>query len=100
MPSVPAAARASTLQAVSGAGYPGLSALDILDNVIPFIDGEEDKLGREPTKLLGRLNGDGIVPAAVAVSAQCNRVPVRDGHTTPSPSPRSARHRRPRQQRR
>jgi len=70
-----------TLQAISGAGYPGLSALDILDNVIPFIDGEEDKLEREPAKLLGRLNGDGVVPAAVAVSAQCNRVPVRDGHT-------------------
>ncbi|HOB54596.1 MAG TPA: aspartate-semialdehyde dehydrogenase [Acidobacteriota bacterium] len=70
-----------TLQAVSGAGYPGLSALDILDNVIPFIDGEEDKLEREPAKLLGRLNGVVVVPAAVAVSAQCNRVPVRDGHT-------------------
>jgi aspartate-semialdehyde dehydrogenase len=70
-----------TLQAVSGAGYPGLAALDILDNVIPNIPGEEDKLEREPRKLLGTLGEGRIEPAAVAVSAQCNRVPVRDGHT-------------------
>jgi aspartate-semialdehyde dehydrogenase len=69
-----------TLQAVSGAGYPGVASLDILDNVIPFIAGEEEKLESEPRKLLGRLDGDFFVPAAMRFSAQCNRVPVLDGH--------------------
>ncbi len=69
-----------TLQAVSGAGYPGVSSLDILDNVIPFIRGEEEKLESEPTKLLGRFEGNHITPAALQLSAQCNRVPVIDGH--------------------
>jgi len=70
-----------TMQAVSGAGYPGLPALDILGNVIPFIAGEEDKLEAEPRKLLGELEGGRIRTAPFLVSAQCNRVPVPDGHT-------------------
>ena len=70
-----------TLQAVSGAGYPGVPVLDILGNVIPFIGGEEEKMEHEPLKLLGRLQGDQVADAPFAISAQCNRVPVRDGHT-------------------
>ncbi len=70
-----------TLQAASGAGYPGFPALDLLDNVVPYIAGEEEKLAQEPRKLLGTLTGDRIAEAAFAVSAQCNRVPVREGHT-------------------
>jgi len=70
-----------TLQALSGAGYPGLPSLDILDNLLPFIPGEEAKLEREPLKMLGRLAGDRVEPAAIAISAQCNRVAVADGHT-------------------
>lgn len=69
-----------TLQAASGAGYPGVSSLDLLDNVIPFIPNEEEKLETEPRKLLGRLAGSSIEPAPLAVSAQVNRVPVVDGH--------------------
>ncbi len=70
----------STMQALSGAGYPGVASLDIEGNVIPHIGGEEDKLVTEPRKLLGRLNGSSIEPADIAVSAHCNRVAVRDGH--------------------
>jgi len=70
-----------TMQAVSGAGYPGVPAMDILDNVIPFIGGEEDKVEREPLKLLGTLQDQQVVNAPFVISAQCNRVPVRDGHT-------------------
>jgi aspartate-semialdehyde dehydrogenase len=70
-----------TLQAISGAGYPGVPALDILGNVIPFIGGEEDKVEREPLKLLGTLQGEQVIDAPFTISAQCNRVPVRDGHT-------------------
>jgi len=70
-----------TLQAVSGAGYPGLSSLDILGNVIPLIEGEEAKLESEPSKLLGKLVNQGIIEADFITSAQCNRVAVRDGHT-------------------
>jgi len=70
-----------TMQAVSGAGYPGVPSLDTLDNVIPFISGEEDKVEREPLKLLGTLQGERVIDAPFVVSAQCNRVPVRDGHT-------------------
>jgi len=70
-----------TMQAVSGAGYPGLPALDILGNVIPFIAGEEQKLESEPVKILGHLQDGQISNAAFRISAQCNRVPVRDGHT-------------------
>lgn len=69
-----------TLQAVSGAGVPGISSMEILDNVVPFISGEEEKLERECLKVLGVLGDDGLDPAEVAVSAQCNRVPVVDGH--------------------
>lgn len=69
-----------SMQAISGAGYPGVSAMDILDNVIPYIGGEEEKVEKEPRKLLGRLAGDHIEFADFVVSAQCNRVAVRNGH--------------------
>jgi aspartate-semialdehyde dehydrogenase len=69
------------LQAISGAGYPGVPAADILGNVIPFIPGEEEKVERESLKLLGKLENDGVTNASFLVSAQCNRVPVYDGHT-------------------
>ncbi|HWG37122.1 MAG TPA: aspartate-semialdehyde dehydrogenase [Terriglobales bacterium] len=69
-----------TMQAVSGAGYPGVASLDILGNVVPHIGGEEEKLEVEAQKILGRLGPDGIAPARFAVSAHCNRVAVVDGH--------------------
>jgi aspartate-semialdehyde dehydrogenase len=72
---------AVTMQAVSGAGYPGVASLDILGNVIPYIAKEEEKMEEETQKLLGTLNGVGIIPAPFAMSAQCNRVAVEDGHT-------------------
>jgi aspartate-semialdehyde dehydrogenase len=72
---------AVTMQAVSGAGYPGVASLDILGNVIPFIKNEEEKMEEETKKLLGRLNGSKIIPGDFAMSAQCNRVAVEDGHT-------------------
>lgn len=72
---------AVTMQAVSGAGYPGVASLDILGNVIPFIRNEEEKMEEETRKLLGQLNGSKVIPAAFAMSAQCNRVAVEDGHT-------------------
>jgi aspartate-semialdehyde dehydrogenase len=71
----------STMQAVSGAGYPGVPSLDILGNVVPFIKNEEEKLQEEVGKLLGRLAGTHIEPLAATVSAHCNRVAVEDGHT-------------------
>lgn len=71
----------TTLQAVSGAGYPGVPSLDILDNVVPFISGEEEKMETEPRKILGQLSGGQVHPAEVLLSAQCTRVPVLDGHT-------------------
>ena len=67
----------ATMQAVSGAGYPGVASLDILGNVIPYIGQEEEKIAQETRKLLG----NGVQDAAVTVSAHCNRVPVEDGHT-------------------
>ena len=70
-----------TMQAVSGAGYPGVPVLDILGNVVPFIGGEEEKVEREPLKMLGTLQGERVTDASLVISAQCNRVPVRDGHT-------------------
>ncbi len=70
----------TTLQAVSGAGYPGVPSLDILGNVIPTIGGEEAKLESEPRKVFGRLGPAGIEPAGFGLSAQVNRVPVLDGH--------------------
>jgi len=72
---------AVTMQAVSGAGYPGVASLDILGNVIPYIAKEEEKMEEETRKLLGQLNGTKVNPAAFAMSAQCNRVAVEDGHT-------------------
>jgi aspartate-semialdehyde dehydrogenase len=72
---------AVTMQAISGAGYPGVASLDILGNVIPFIKNEEEKMEEETRKLLGHLNGKRVIPGAFAMSAQCNRVAVEDGHT-------------------
>jgi aspartate-semialdehyde dehydrogenase len=72
---------AVTMQAVSGAGYPGVASLDILGNVIPYIRNEEEKMEEETLKLLGQLNGTRVLPAGFAMSAQCNRVAVEDGHT-------------------
>lgn len=69
-----------TLQAISGAGYPGVPSYDILDNVIPFISGEEEKVETEPLKILGALQEDHIQPYAMRMSAHCNRVAVMDGH--------------------
>lgn len=69
-----------TLQAVSGAGFPGVASMDIHGNVIPFIAGEEEKMESEPQKLLGTWDGARFVDADVSVSAHCNRVPVLDGH--------------------
>ena len=75
------AAHVVTLQAISGAGYPGVPSLDVLGNVVPHIGGEEDKLATEPRKILGTLNASGVEPAEMTISAQCTRVPVIDGHT-------------------
>jgi aspartate-semialdehyde dehydrogenase len=74
------AAIATTFQALSGAGYPGVASLDILDNVIPYIGGEEEKMEAETQKILGRCVDAQIQPAPMAVSAQCHRVNVADGH--------------------
>lgn len=71
----------TTLQALSGAGYPGVASLDAQGNVIPFIDGEEHKIEIEPGKILGRLEGGAVVPATFPISVSVNRVSVRDGHT-------------------
>ncbi len=69
-----------TLQAVSGAGVPGVSSMEMVDNVIPFISGEEEKIEHETGKILGVLQAEGVTAAQLRVSAQCNRVPVLDGH--------------------
>jgi aspartate-semialdehyde dehydrogenase len=71
---------ATTLQALSGAGYPGVASLDILDNVLPYIGGEEEKIESETKKILGRFSDSQIDEAPIAVSAQCHRVNVNDGH--------------------
>jgi aspartate-semialdehyde dehydrogenase len=71
----------TTLQAVSGAGYPGVASLDILGNVVPNIDGEEAKIESETRKILGRLRQDHVEPHGVVISAQTTRVPVLNGHT-------------------
>jgi len=71
----------TTQQAISGAGYPGVASWDILGNVIPFIDGEEDKFQPETQKILGRFLNGGIEGHPVAVSATATRVPVHNGHT-------------------
>jgi aspartate-semialdehyde dehydrogenase len=87
----------STMQAVSGAGYPGVASLDILGNVIPYISEEEQKLEREMLKLLGTYQDDEVINASFKVSAHTNRVPVEHGHTIcmtigfeESPSPEEA----------
>jgi len=69
-----------TMQAVSGAGYPGVPSMDAMGNVIPFISGEEEKMEAEPQKLLGKWDGHRFIDAGLGISAHCNRVPVVDGH--------------------
>jgi aspartate-semialdehyde dehydrogenase len=71
----------TTMQAISGAGYPGVASMDINANVIPFIGGEEEKMQQETQKILGDFADNIVVPLAAKVSAHCNRVPVVDGHT-------------------
>lgn len=71
----------ATMQAVSGAGYPGVASLDVLGNLIPYIPHEEEKLESEAAKILGTIQDGALVPAAFTISAQCHRVPVLDGHT-------------------
>jgi aspartate-semialdehyde dehydrogenase len=73
--------RVATMQAISGAGYAGLSSMAILDNVIPYIGNEEGKMESEPLKILGTLDGSGIKDAPFMICASCHRVPVMDGHT-------------------
>jgi aspartate-semialdehyde dehydrogenase len=68
------------LQAISGAGYPGVASLDIADNVLPYIGGEEEKIESETLKILGRADGERVEPAPFKVSAQVHRVNVTDGH--------------------
>src|ERR1700758_5091730 len=72
---------AVTMQAVSGAGYPGVPSMDILGNVIPFIKNEEEKMQEETLKLLGRFEGHEVKPLSARMTAHCNRVAVEDGHT-------------------
>ena len=72
----------TTLQAVSGAGYPGPASIDLIDNIVPFISGEEEKSEVEPRKILGSIREGRIVPdESIKISTHCNRVPVSDGHT-------------------
>jgi aspartate-semialdehyde dehydrogenase len=72
---------ATSMQAVSGAGYPGVASMDIFDNVVPYIPNEEEKMEEEMLKLLGTLDGSTVKPLSARMSASCNRVPVIDGHT-------------------
>jgi aspartate-semialdehyde dehydrogenase len=71
---------ATTMQALSGAGYPGVASLAISDNVLPFIEGEEEKIEQETLKILGKVTAANVTDAPMDVSAQCNRVNVSDGH--------------------
>lgn len=72
----------TTLQALSGAGYPGPAAIDLVDNIIPYIPGEEEKSEVEPRKVFGKIqNGRFVLDESIRISAHCNRVPVTDGHT-------------------
>jgi aspartate-semialdehyde dehydrogenase len=75
------AVNVATMQAVSGAGYPGVPSMDIIGNVVPFISGEEEKMQSETQKILGSLENDVVSPHPVVVSAHTTRVPVIDGHT-------------------
>ena len=77
----PSRVMVTTLQALSGAGHPGVSALDVLGNVIPHIPGEEEKIERETRKILGAASGAGVADAPIVLSAQATRVAVQDGHT-------------------
>lgn len=70
----------STMQAVSGAGYPGVPSIDIIDNVIPYIESEEEKVAAESRKILGKVRGGHLEPADLDVAAMCHRVAVTDGH--------------------
>jgi len=70
----------STMQALSGAGYPGVPSLDIIDNVVPYISGEEEKMESETRKILGTFYGEEVQPANITISASCHRVNVKDGH--------------------
>jgi aspartate-semialdehyde dehydrogenase len=70
----------TTMQALSGAGYPGVASLDIIDNVVPYIGKEEEKMECESNKILGNFDGKAVKNAAFTVSASCNRVNVKDGH--------------------
>ncbi|MFW5703219.1 MAG: aspartate-semialdehyde dehydrogenase [Patescibacteria group bacterium] len=70
----------STMQAISGAGFPGVPSMDILENVVPYIGGEEDKIENEPGKILGHLKDNAFITEPMQISASCNRVPVFDGH--------------------
>jgi aspartate-semialdehyde dehydrogenase len=70
----------TSMQALSGAGYDGVSSLDIIDNIIPYIEDEERKIEEETPKLLGDFEENGIIKAEIAISAHCNRVNVSDGH--------------------
>jgi len=71
----------TSMQAISGAGYPGVPSMDIVANVIPYIGGEEEKVEQEPQKILGSFDGAHVTPLPAKLSAHCNRVPVVDGHT-------------------
>jgi len=71
----------TTMQAISGAGYPGVPSMDILGNVVPYIGSEEEKMEAETLKLLGKLEGHTVTPLGARISASCNRVAVEDGHT-------------------
>jgi aspartate-semialdehyde dehydrogenase len=71
---------ATTMQALSGAGYPGVASLDVVDNLLPYIGGEEEKIESETLKILGRMNGGRVTHAEMRMSAQCHRVNVSDGH--------------------
>jgi aspartate-semialdehyde dehydrogenase len=70
-----------TMQGLSGAGLTGVPGMQVPDNLIPYIAGEEEKFENEAAKILGRLGGEGIAPYPLTISAHCNRVPVSDGHT-------------------
>ncbi len=70
----------SSMQAVSGAGFPGVASLDILDNIVPFIGGEEPKVEKEPRKMLGKMEGGKFIDDPMTISAMCHRVPTIDGH--------------------